>query len=253
MKYINSTGLRKYLKNPEAYKHYTLAGEDETPAKVFGAFYHTSVLEPAKIRAEYALEDQRPELDKGMTSKLNKEWKAGLKKTLVSKSVATTVVGMKKKLTANPNLAGLIDKGMNEESYYVDDFKGIKVKVRPDKITKTAIMDLKTTTDASTDGFTRTIFKYGYHIQAALYLDVLKLFDPADRQFVFVAQEKDEPYSYQIFRLSNEVIEYGRYQYEELIELHKKCVRENKWGGYEIFNEQSEYGVQEIVLPHWIN
>lgn len=253
--FISSSGLRLYLKSPEHYLHYIQNGQESKPAYVFGSFYHTSILEPEKLDEEYVREMMKPDQLHGMTAKANKEWRAYIEasgKSVIDEATAEKVEMMKEKLKTSPDLTKLVDKGINEESYYVEGFEGCKVKVRPDKVTANAIIDLKTTDNASTEGFTRTIFKYGYHIQAALYLDVLGQFDKKDRQFVFVAQEKTEPYSYQIFRLSDDIIEYGRWQYKDLLAKHKKCSDEMKWGGYESYNEISERGVTTINLPSWI-
>lgn len=253
--YISSSGLRMYLKSPAHYKHYELHGEDTNKAFVMGSLYHTALLEPEKLGDDYELAINRPEIDKGMTSKMNKEWKVwceGQGRSVIDEETWKTIEAMKTRLRENEQIGKLIDKGMNERSYYIEDYKGVRVKVRPDKVTKHAIIDFKTTDNASTEGFTRTIFKYGYHIQAAMYLDVLKEFEGNNRQFVFVVQEKKEPYAYQLFRLSKEVIDYGRQECERLLEIHKECVEKNEWKGYEYFNEISEQGVQEIVLPSWI-
>lgn len=254
--YISSSGLRMYLKSPLHYKHYVEHGEESNPAFVMGSLYHTAILEPEKLKLEYIRTIHRPDQSKGMTAKTNKEWRSGLEargRHVVDEMTWETVQAMKKKLSESDDLVRLIDKGMNEHSYYIDGFEGVKVKTRPDKVTKHAVIDFKTTDNASVEGFTRTIFKYGYHIQAALYLDVLKQFESQDRQFVFVVQEKKEPYAYQLFRLDEEVIEYGRWKYLDLIEKHKKCLEEDKWGGYEQFNEESSKGVTTIKLPGWIN
>lgn len=250
--YISSSGLRKYKSCPEKYLAYINEGDIQTPSKVFGSLYHTLILEPEKLKEEYYTEDDRPEIEKSMASKHNSLWKKNLDKPLLSNSMVIEAKAMKERLKGDERLKGLIDKGMNEVSYYSDDLEGVKVKIRPDKITKNAIIDLKTTTDASVEGFTRTVFKYGYHVQAALYLDVLKQFDPQDRQFVFVVQEKTAPYSFQLFRCDDEVIRYGREEYRELLKIHKECVEKNSWGGYETRNETSEYGVATIELPYWL-
>lgn len=254
--YISSSGLRMYQRSPEYYAYYLEHGEETNPAFVMGSLYHTAILEDTKLDEEYVLSSNRPDQVHGMTSKANKEWKSSCEaqgRTVVDEVTWNTIQEMKLKLRENPLMNKLMDKGINEESYYIDDFYGAKVKARPDKVTKYAVIDLKSTDNASTEGFTRTMFKYGYHIQAAFYLDILKEFDNTPRQFVFVAQEKKAPYSYQIFRLDDDVIEYGRWQYQDLLEKHKKCMSENRWGGYEQFNELSEAGVTTINLPYYIN
>lgn len=247
--YISCSGLKEYLKSPAHYQAF-LKEQPESKALTFGSYYHLLVLEPEKIKKEFATDGQRPDQTKGMTAKVNKEWKDSLTIEYISEEDVQIAEDMKNQLEKNPNLKNLIGKGINEESYYLDDFEGVKVRCRPDKVTDNAIIDLKTCSDASTEGFLKQIFKYGYHIQAAFYSDILKQIDGKDRQFVFIAQEKKAPYAFQVFRVDHTILLQGRSEYKELLKVHKHCIETNTWGGYETYSE-SEYGVVELSIPAW--
>jgi len=120
----------------------------------------------------------------------------------------------------------------------------INVKLKPDiVIYDTAIIDLKTTSDSSVGGFARSAANFDYHIQAAFYLDLLKM-----TSFFFVAQETKRPYAVNIFEASDQFISQGRYEYELLLSLYKYCIDNDKWPSYEVFN-QSKYGVNQLDLP----
>lgn len=250
IEYISCSALKQYLKSPAHYKAYIEEEREQTPALIFGSFYHLMILEPAKVKEEFITELDRPDKTKIMRAQMNKQWKENSDKTYINMKDVGLVLDMKKVLNDNENLKYLINKGVNEVSYYLEDLEGVKVKCRPDKITENAIIDLKTCEDASVEGFTRQIFKYGYHIQAAMYLDILQQITGKERQFIFLAQEKKKPYAYQIFRVDNTILEQGRYEYKELLKLHKKCLERNEWLGYESFSD-SEYGVVDLTIPGW--
>jgi len=96
--------------------------------------------------------------------------------------------------------------------------------MRDDRI---ELIDLKTTVDASPDGFSREIAKYSYHIQAAFYTDGAWANHDVDLQnirFTFIAIEKSPPYAIGVYQLANLFIEQGRRQYEEALHIYEKCL-----------------------------
>ncbi|MGA0841051.1 MAG: PD-(D/E)XK nuclease-like domain-containing protein, partial [Pseudomonadales bacterium] len=58
-------------------------------------------------------------------------------------------------------------------------------------------VDLKTTVDARE--FERSVFTFGYDIQAAFYTEVAKVIDGKSRKFIWIVVEKDAPYGVQIY------------------------------------------------------
>jgi len=70
--------------------------------------------------------------------------------------------------------------------------------------------DLKTCREASPRGFRNAINAYGYHMQAALYVDACLSAGLEANGFSFLAQEKAHPYAYAIYEMSGEALEYGR-------------------------------------------
>src|SRR5690606_1177382 len=139
--------------------------------------------------------------------------------------------------------------GEIELSHYTE-LNGVKVKVRPDKLKKRACIDLKTTDDASPAGFARSCHEFGYHISAALYLDVLETFGGKPRKFMFIAQEKKWPYVAQVYVASDALLAQGRYEYTIALERYKEAL-ENGAKGYEIYAEPGMQGIITLDLPHW--
>jgi exodeoxyribonuclease VIII len=71
------------------------------------------------------------------------------------------------------------------------EFDGVEVKGRLDALTDDAIYDLKTTQDASEQGFLRSIDKFLYHVQAAVYTRLYHAITGKKLPFRFIAVEND--------------------------------------------------------------
>jgi exodeoxyribonuclease VIII len=236
----------------------------------FGSAYHTYILEPEKFEQTYYVFDDdaiyQVLIGEGFKSPRNtkqyKEWQEsemrliGDRKT-IDKSDFQKIKDMKEKLMQHYYCRALLSKGEPEKSItgVLHTTEGdINLKGRPDYIRpeKHFIIDLKTTFDASIDGFARAAADGGYHIQAALYSDLLEMITGDGRgwSFYFIAQEKRKPYAFNIFEASPQFIGQGRYEYEQLLKLYQMCLKEGRWPGYQVFCPWKSGNV-ELNLPPW--
>ena len=93
-----------------------------------------------------------------------------------------------------------------EASFFSDDeATKAEIKCRPDGFIPSIglVFDIKTTTDASPEGFQREVRKYGYDLQADFYLRVLRRAGYYADQFFFVCVEKEAPYAVGIHTLDH--------------------------------------------------
>ena len=105
-------------------------------------------------------------------------------------------------------------------------------------------MDVKTTQDASPREFAKSIANFGYHVQAAYYLDICNDLGMDKKCFIIVAVESAPPHGVGIYQLSTEAIETGRKLYRKWLEILAECIEKDEWLGYpEKFNV--------IDLPGW--
>jgi exodeoxyribonuclease VIII len=163
---------------------------------------------------------------------------------------------MKAVLFKHPYAKSLLTNGEVEASYYgeldIGSEKPISIRFRPDNVKhkKRLVVDLKTTANASKDEFPRSAAKFGYHIQAAFYSDMMELAtgEELGYDFFFVAQEKTPPFAFNIFQASPQFLSVGRYEYEILLMLYAWCVENDKWPGYQVFC-QNKFGVHDLSLP----
>ena len=142
--------------------------------------------------------------------------------------------------------------GLAEQSYF-SEIEGVAVKCRPDFYNENlgAIIDLKTTSDASATGFARSVASFNYHVQAAFYSDILRSLGKKVNYFLFIAVETSYPYFVGFYELDNVAIEQGRKTYLELLELYKYCRERDEWWGYAKKDGDQIKAVQTLSLPAW--
>lgn len=146
--------------------------------------------------------------------------------------------------------------------YWIDEETGVLCRCRPDWWRLDGItVDVKTTEDASPEGFARSIGRYSYHMQAAFYIDGMtaainhlvaqnkdaafpQKLPPAPKDFLFLAVEKAAPYAPAVYALDQAAIEIGRAEYRQLLRIYAECLRTNNWPGY-------GQKIQNISLPEW--
>ena len=139
-------------------------------------------------------------------------------------------------------------KGLTELSYFSEDLDGIRAKCRPDWISSDGhtVVDLKTTQDASPKGFQKSIANFGYHIQSAWYMRVLKNLDVPVKEFIFIAIEKTAPFCVGVYRASEEMLEEGNKKVDEAIDKILWCKENDTYPDY------TPNEIETIDLPPWM-
>lgn len=225
---------------------------ESTPAQEFGSALHDTCLLPDRIGTDYVV---APDLDR-RTNKGKAEWAAfqasARDKVILKPEQMSDVKSALKSLQSHRLASDLIHRHAVAHELVViweDEATGILCKARLDCLTKydgfACICDLKTTRDASPDGFAKSISQYGYDVQAAFYLDALTaVAGPIHRPFYLIVIENFRPWAVAVYELSQEAIEVGRDTYRPLLELYAECLSSGEWPGY-------PNRISEISLPHW--
>ncbi|PQO23108.1 hypothetical protein C2I36_09570 [Rhodobacteraceae bacterium WD3A24] len=108
------------------------------------------------------------------------------------------------------------------------------------------LIDFKTTTDASPEAAMRTVMNYGYDVQAAHYLATWKAATGEDRDFLFLFQEKEEPFEVSLVRLVPNTLVMGEKKIRRAREIWRLCLRDDQWPGYPL-------GIHDIDLPEFFH
>ena len=246
--YISNSYLGKLAECPASVKIERV----DTPSMILGRAAHTLILEGLNIFSQqYA---KAPDIDKR-----TKEGRAALMvsllenegKILLSADDFQKIIEIREAVLAHPFAKKLLAENITEQTIIWEDREsGLTCKGRPDAIpakNKFTLIDLKTTADASVEGFTRSIAKYGYARQAAFYIDG---YGAASQNyidsFVFIAVETAPPYMVGCYLLDDEFMGWGRNEYRRLLTLEKNCREAGEYPHY--LND----GLTQIFKPRWL-
>jgi hypothetical protein len=247
---VASTSVLKMLlqKSPAHYRAWLDSkDEHETPALAFGRAYHCRVLEPERFAREFLVMPSFGDMRSSTNRAKRDAWLAehpGVQ--VISDEDNDRIAAMHAALMANPVAAGIFADGHPEVTmYWRDEQTGIGCKARADWWRPGMLFaDLKTTDDASPEGFARSVVKYGYHIQHAHYADGANACGERIPNFLIVAQEKEAPYVCQVYQIDAAAEVRGFELRERGLQILDRCVRTNTFPGYRT-------GITELALPNW--
>lgn len=221
---------------------------ESTPAMKAGTLLHTALLEPWNMGGYVVKPD-----DIDMRTKAGKEWGAtyaGL--TIITQDQHETTSSQIKAIHAVPLLHDLLCRQGNaaEASVFWDDAAtGMPCRARPDLMTdptkkRVTVLDVKTTRDASPDGFGRAVAEYGYHRQAAHYTNGLEANGFEVEAFVFAVVTNSYPFVAVAYILDQASAAQGFEEVAELLDLYRNCERAGTWPAF-------GDGLQPLSLPKW--
>lgn len=178
---------------------------------------------------------------------------------VLTKDEYEAVEAMTASILANPDTAKYLSADARIETelslLWDDPASGTRCKARLDMLCQVdgrlVIPDLKTTTDASHEGFSWAIKNFNYHIQSPMYVrglcEALRVdrgldIEPTDVDFVFLPVEKVEPYLCTAYTMERESMAVGDDEVSRLLEIWGECESSGRWPGYE---------PRTIGLPRW--
>lgn len=225
---------------------------EATASQILGSAVHTLVLERSDFINEFAIEPNIDKRTKDGKAEFNEFFAKNSHKIIIKADefekanlIANSVIEMKA-------TAKFLKDGKAEQSYF-GEIDGVKVKCRPDFYNEKLglIVDLKTTSDGSPNGFMKSIANFNYHIQTAFYSDIMRSLGKKVNKFLFIAVETKEPYLVGFYELDEAAIEKGREKYKELLSLWKWCIENNNYFQYGDFKDGKIYPVKTLNLPAW--
>lgn len=239
---LNHSKLRRVGKSP---MHFHDAPPDkETDSKVFGVGFHEMMLEPARFAARVVMSPINEKTGKpfGRDTKAWAEF-AALRpgKLILTPEEMDQIVAMRARITSHPEASLFFDpaSGAMFEVCIVWDcpITGLRCKGRvdvwvPRPNQMVARLDLKTTADASTEEFGRSIVKYGYHTQDAFYEMGCKALGH-DSYGLLLPIESDAPHAMQLAPIEGDTLAAGRHIVEGWLRTVKHCRETDSWPGYE--------------------
>lgn len=236
---VSSSDLRRFLDCPaRAFAHWSgnhaAVPEGDSSAKDFGRAAHALVLEDGTFERYFAVSPYD-----ALTTKEARAWRDAQEEKglqVLKARDLNTIQAMVDAVRAHPFAEGF-RRGRSEQSLFLrDETTGLWLKSRPDKLPTSGldwIKDYKSCASASPEQFSAAAFRFGYHIQAALQVDLASALTGLKIQGAgFIVQEKKPPYLVEAYYLMPDQIALGRRQYRAALEGFARCLAEKHWPSY---------------------
>lgn len=233
--------LKFFKEHPEMQK-------SATKAEDFGNAFHCRILEPEQFPMRYAVSPY--ETFRTKEAQAWRDAQEAAKITVLTKGQAEMLDLMVQNAREHPQFNTVFGRsGTKKELTFIarDPGTGLLLRARYDLLPPgNVIPDLKSTIDASPDGFGKQVWNLEYGMQAAFYLKVHNLLLPNEprEEFVFFAFEKEPPYLSAFYVVPQMLIEYCSKIVRARLYTIASCIKTNKWPGYP---EQ----IEEFELPPW--
>lgn len=170
---------------------------------------------------------------------------------------AQVVEEVTKAIGANKDAINALSNGLPEMTLaWQDKETGVWLRARPDWLPYSIIngqpvrvvTDLKflAQTHCRPHGFSKALFDFGYHQSAAFYDDGIEaIYGQRATNWLFIAVEKEAPFSVSVYELPQQDVERGRFQNRQAIRTFADCLATDKWPSY------TSEEIQMVGLPVW--
>lgn len=244
-KALSKSAIDLLIECPAHYKAWldSVDNEEGTKALDFGGMFHKLTLEPDTFAAEYAVTDLN------LATKAGKEFKESLPSgvTICKTPDYEAALQMSAAIHDHPQAKYLFNTYRAEFPLFWQR-DGIECKAKPDIISyiheRRFLADLKSTESVNPDAIQRSIARYGYHRQAAWYLDGMERIGKPCDAFIFIFVEKTYPYLVTMCQLDGDALEKGRRECDRAVDTLKIC---RKTGIYPCYTRD----ILTISLPKW--
>ena len=262
---FSSSGGKRLLQSPMHFHYDRTHPEDSaSDSKRMGSALHMGILEPDRfdsgavvIRPADAparpgarlVNAKNPSADTLARVAWWEDFDASSAGRIVlTEDQAAKVRGMVDSVRRHPLYEDLfLGDGESEVTYQWTDARhgdAVPCKARYDRRQRSGlIVDIKSCTDASSDGFARAVAAYRYHLQEAHYRNGFEhLHGHSPEGFLFMAVENIAPYGCQLHANRPNAVMFALDQIERAMLLYAQGRRSGYWRGY-------PETVQPLVLP----
>lgn len=211
--------------------------EEPTAAMRFGTLVHALALTPATFAEEFALADsinRRTHQGKADYAAL-----VASGQRVVSREEYATALEIVKAIRRHPVAGPLFKTGEPEKVLTVErEPHLLPLKGRPDWLApQPALVEFKTATDASKEGFLRAVYRHGYHLSAAYYRMLVSRTTGTPEAAIphaFVVAETKHPHAVAVYPSSERLLAEGRGLWETALARFDECWIDREWPGYPV-------------------
>lgn len=225
---LSHSGAKEILRSPEHYR-WRLDHPEHKDVFDFGSAAHALVLDRGiesiyvapfdNWQTKLAQTERKLAREDGLSPILPKDW--------------AVVCDMAEKLAGHSLAMDLLSEGQPEVSAYaIHTPTGVLRRCRFDYLTDEFGVDYKSTVTSEPHAFVRNAATLKYHVQHPWYLDLARDLGHQLRGFLFIAQEKEAPYTVTVIELPAALVEAGRVLTEIALERYAAAIKSDRWPGY---------------------
>ena len=251
--HVSNSMLSVFLRSRREYEAYYVAKTHDPPgatkAMQLGTVAHAAILEP------HILDDVCMEIPaRVLTAQGHRRGKAWTEfraehadRILLNSNEMKAVRGMFAAVYANPIASRVLTSdGPTEASiFWTCAESGTDRRCRLDKLALPFVCDVKTIAELSPQAFARSAARFGYHRQAAYYMDGVKAMHGQQPTFLFAAVCTKPPYRCHVYQLDEAAIDLGRAAVRDGLTQLRACQEHDDWF------DPEEGQITDVGLPAW--
>jgi len=232
---LSSSGAKKLIAKTPAHFKWDQDHPTHSDAFDMGTAAHSVILENDTTGIEVV--DASAWTTKAAKEARDAAYAAG-KTPLLTKDYQQ-VLAMAEQVRNHAEASFLLSDGVPERSAFWQHDTGVWLRARFDWLPNhrgpgLMLADYKTSVSAAPGEFRKSAARFGYHQQAAFYIDGAKALGLSpDPTMQFVVQEKTAPYLVNVIELNEEAVNMGRALNEHAIRTYMTCKTTGVWPGYQ--------------------
>ena len=264
---MSYSGAKVMLRSPLHYITNIRTPKPPTIEMQGGTATHLALMEPARFASEVVvLPDDAPRRPTSVQINAKKpspetleaihwwfQWDAGTEgKIVLTREHAARVQRMIDAVQSHPAARAWLTDGRYEVSLqWVDGKFAVPCKARIDWLrTDGVFVDVKTSADASPDGFSRSAASLYYHMQAAAYFSGSEhVLDRTPPAWVWVVVESDEPHGVACYVAESPAILAGLRLWDRALERYRDALEAGAWSGYPITTNPLRFPKWALTFP----
>lgn len=233
---LSSTGARRVLACPAKFRHEQEYGQQHKRAFDFGSAAHKYLLGTGPDIVDIDAEDYRTKAARAARDEAHAHGQVPM-----LRHEREHVEAMAEQIRQHPIASAVLTPGsggLAELSLFWRHAAGQMCRARIDWLRqyprRTVIVDYKTAANAEPRAIEKSVYDWGYHQQAAWYLDGAQARDLADEYaaFLLVVQEKTPPYVVTVAEVAPTALMWGRVLNRKAIDIYQRCTETGEWPGY---------------------
>ncbi len=242
---VNFSTLKHLRRSPRHYAYAVANQRPDTASLRLGRAVHAACLEPDRFALDYVVFTG--------ARRAGKEWDAfelthdG--RTILKLDEYQRALAIRDAVRSHPLVAPYLVEGEAEKVLtWTDQTTGLALKARLDWLAPTAVVDLKTSRDATNPRkFAASAWDLGYYHQLAHYTAGTNAVTGWNLPAIVIAVEPSAPFDVAVFRLDEDALAIAGGQVDELLVLLAQCREANVWPG--AHDAEITLGLPKWALP----